>query len=560
MNARSPSVWWTWPCSTWRPRSRASRCTATCPSATATGSPTSPSSSTRRAATTPRQDPRRPAGRDARLPRPGLRRRQDEDRRRRPAEDLRRIEAVIDVLDGDGSRLAVDVNGRFDLATALAYGRAIEPYGLFWYEEIGDPLDYHLNATVAEHYSGPIATGENLFSLQDTRNLIRYGGLRPDRDTLQVDPALAYGLVEYLRIQDMLRRHGWSSRRCVPHGGHQFSLHIAAALKLGGNESYPGEFQPTGGFADDAVVEKSRVGLTDTRASASSARPRSSRCCATCTADLPPSADLPRRHGRRRRHRRRPRPRSRPRSRRRPRSGRGACVPVRRPLRPGDQPRFTPGRRPREPLDVLTPGPGDHLGLADTGKPRARSPGRSGTPLATALTAPAALARELAGRDHSPSWHARPGCPCRSPRHRRRTTRAPTDPTARTAAPREPDEQQPATVGVQEIRITPHLHHGPHRARTPRPAPRTRRTSRRERSTRRRCRCRHPHRPTPATPATSSANRHNSAQARPAHPPSNPRGPPRPPCPSPSPHSAVDSFCGSAVSMRTCRSRVRSKE
>ena len=74
---------------------------------------------------------------------------------------------------------------------------------------------------------------------------------------------MSYGLTEYLRIQDMLRQHGWSSRRCIPHGGHQFSLHIAAALKLGGNESYPGEFQPTGGFADNAVVLDSQVGLTD---------------------------------------------------------------------------------------------------------------------------------------------------------------------------------------------------------------------------------------------------------------------------------------------------------
>jgi hypothetical protein len=56
------------------------------------------------------------------------------------AEDPRRIEAVLDVLDGDGSRLAVDVNGRFDLNTALTYGRALDPYGLFWYEEVGDPL------------------------------------------------------------------------------------------------------------------------------------------------------------------------------------------------------------------------------------------------------------------------------------------------------------------------------------------------------------------------------------------------------------------------------------
>jgi L-alanine-DL-glutamate epimerase-like enolase superfamily enzyme len=180
------------------------------------------------------------------------------------AEDLERIEAVLEVLDGDGSRLAVDVNGRFDLATALDYGKAIEPYGLFWYEEVGDPLDYRLNATLCEHYRGPIATGENLFSLQDARNLIRYGGLRPDRDYIQVDPALSYGLTEYLRVQDMLKQHGWSSRRCIPHGGHQFSLHIAAALKLGGNESYPGEFQPTGGFADGAVVDNSYVGLTET--------------------------------------------------------------------------------------------------------------------------------------------------------------------------------------------------------------------------------------------------------------------------------------------------------
>jgi L-alanine-DL-glutamate epimerase-like enolase superfamily enzyme len=179
------------------------------------------------------------------------------------AEDLERIEAVLEVLDGDGSRLAVDVNGRFDLNTALEYGRAIEPYNLFWYEEVGDPLDYRLNAILAEQYRGRIATGENLFSLQDARNLIRYAGLRPDRDVIQVDPALSYGLTEYLRVQQMLRDHGWSSRNCIPHGGHQFSLHIAAALKLGGNESYPGEFQPTGGFADDAVVQDSRVGLTE---------------------------------------------------------------------------------------------------------------------------------------------------------------------------------------------------------------------------------------------------------------------------------------------------------
>ncbi|MBI3280130.1 MAG: mandelate racemase, partial [Acidobacteria bacterium] len=157
----------------------------------------------------------------------------------------------------------VDANGRFDTATALAYARALAPYGLKWYEEPGDPLDYALNAEVAAASATPIATGENLFSLQDSRNLIRYGGLRRERDWLQMDPALSYGLVEYLRILDMLRHEGWSARRSIPHGGHQFALQIAAGLGLGGNESYPGVFQPFGGFADGYAIENGRVRIPD---------------------------------------------------------------------------------------------------------------------------------------------------------------------------------------------------------------------------------------------------------------------------------------------------------
>jgi D(-)-tartrate dehydratase len=178
-------------------------------------------------------------------------------------EDVGRIEAVLTLLGGDGSRLCVDVNGRFGLHAALAYGAALAPYRLRWYEEPLDPLDYATHATLAEHYAGPIATGENLFSAADARNLVRHAGLRPDRDVLQFDPALAYGLVEYIRILNVLQSHGWSPRRCVPHGGHQFALNIAVGLGLGGNESYPEVFAPFGGFADDTPVQDGRVRLPD---------------------------------------------------------------------------------------------------------------------------------------------------------------------------------------------------------------------------------------------------------------------------------------------------------
>jgi L-alanine-DL-glutamate epimerase-like enolase superfamily enzyme len=178
------------------------------------------------------------------------------------AQDLRRIEAVLKILE-TSDQLAVDANGRFDLEKAVAYAQALAPYGLRWYEEPGDPLDYELQAKLAVHYPGAMATGENLFSMQDARNLVRYAGLRPDRDILQFDCALSYGLVEYLRILEMLREYKWSPTHCIPHGGHQMSLNIAAGLGLGGNESYPGIFQPFGGFADGIPVKNSYVALPE---------------------------------------------------------------------------------------------------------------------------------------------------------------------------------------------------------------------------------------------------------------------------------------------------------
>ncbi len=177
-------------------------------------------------------------------------------------EDLDRIEAALEVV-GDGSRLAVDANARFDVETGIEYARALEPYGLRWYEEPVGVLDFEGLSRVRAATTTPIATGENLFSFEDTRNLVRYGGLDPERDILQVYPVLGYGLVEYLRILEMLDDSGWSARRCIPHGGHQFGLHLAAGLGLGGNEAYPGVFEPFGQFSPEAKLENGEVSLPD---------------------------------------------------------------------------------------------------------------------------------------------------------------------------------------------------------------------------------------------------------------------------------------------------------
>src|ERR1044072_2130546 len=129
------------------------------------------------------------------------------------AEDRPRIEGVLKELDGK-AQLAVDANGRLTLEDAIAYAKALRDYPLFWYEEAGDPQRFGIQAALAEFYPGPMATGENLFSHQDARNLLRYGGMRPDRDFLQFDCALSYGLVEYLRTLEVLDGCGWAREGC----------------------------------------------------------------------------------------------------------------------------------------------------------------------------------------------------------------------------------------------------------------------------------------------------------------------------------------------------------
>jgi len=178
------------------------------------------------------------------------------------ADDIARVEAALKVVD-TSANLAIDANAGFDRDRALAYARALAPYELRWFEEPTDPLDYALLAEVAALYEPPIGTGENLFSTQDVRNLVRFGGLRAERDILQIDVPQSYGIVQFSRTLGMLERHGWRRASLFPHGGNQMTLHIVGGFGLGGCEAYPGVFGIFAGFADDAKVEDGEIALPD---------------------------------------------------------------------------------------------------------------------------------------------------------------------------------------------------------------------------------------------------------------------------------------------------------
>ena len=162
-------------------------------------------------------------------------------------EDRARLDAVLPAA-GSGGALAIDGNGSFDFATAQAYMALAGELGLAWVEEPASPLDYRGHALLTAEYDAPIGTGENIFSAMDMRNLLRHGGLRPDRDRLQMDVSLSYGLPEYLRMMGLAESAGWPRSAFVPHAGHLFAFHVVAGLGLGLHECAPDAGEIYGGL------------------------------------------------------------------------------------------------------------------------------------------------------------------------------------------------------------------------------------------------------------------------------------------------------------------------
>ena len=179
-----------------------------------------------------------------------------------PDEDLRRIESVLSLLE-PGMTLAVDGNGTFSLDTAVEYAVKLSGHPIAWLEEPVHPLDYDLHRELAERCTIPLATGENIFSADDARNLLRHGGLRPGRDILQFDVSLSYGIVEYRRILQTMAAHGWQRENCAPHAGYLLAFNVVAGLGLGLGETAMDESGLFGQLTSSAPVANGRATLPD---------------------------------------------------------------------------------------------------------------------------------------------------------------------------------------------------------------------------------------------------------------------------------------------------------
>jgi L-alanine-DL-glutamate epimerase-like enolase superfamily enzyme len=119
-----------------------------------------------------------------------------------PHEDIARVAAVRKAL-GPKAKLMADVNCAWSPAMAIAMGRALEPYDLYWLEEPVATDDIDGSARVAAALATPVAGYETEIGLYGFRDLITRGAV----DVVQPDIAWSGGFSECRRIAAMAQAH-----------------------------------------------------------------------------------------------------------------------------------------------------------------------------------------------------------------------------------------------------------------------------------------------------------------------------------------------------------------
>ncbi len=95
--------------------------------------------------------------------------------------------------------IAVDMHGRYDLNTALAVSKRVEPLNLLWLEEPIPAENVEAYRMISQETSTPIAAGENIYLAYGFRRLLEMGGV----DAVMPDMQKAGGLGEGQRIANL---------------------------------------------------------------------------------------------------------------------------------------------------------------------------------------------------------------------------------------------------------------------------------------------------------------------------------------------------------------------
>ncbi|WP_415274597.1 galactonate dehydratase [Aquiluna sp. Uisw_065] len=139
------------------------------------------------------------------------------------SEVVRRVSAVRDVLGGDKD-VAIDLHGRFDLATARRLAPLVEEFHPFFLEEPVVPENSHMLQHIVASTNIPIAVGERLYSRQEFLPVLQAGVA-----IVQPDVAHSGGISELRRIATLAEAYDALLAPHSPLG----PLALAACLQVG---------------------------------------------------------------------------------------------------------------------------------------------------------------------------------------------------------------------------------------------------------------------------------------------------------------------------------------
>ena len=147
-------------------------------------------------------------------------------------QDAARVRAVRETI-GPDVELMIDANNAWDAKTALRFGRMVEPYEPYWFEEPVHADDLRGGALLVSTLDTPIASGENEFTRWGARDLIASHAA----DIIQVDPNLCGGISEWLKVAAMASAY---HLKMAPHGQPHIGASCTAAVENGLiTETYP---------------------------------------------------------------------------------------------------------------------------------------------------------------------------------------------------------------------------------------------------------------------------------------------------------------------------------
>jgi L-alanine-DL-glutamate epimerase-like enolase superfamily enzyme len=173
------------------------------------------------------------------------------------AREVERIRVLREGI-GPDIDLMCDINQLWTVNQAIEIGRRVEPYHLFWLEDVVAHDDFQGLARVADALTTPIASGEYHYGIRPFRHMLEARSI----DIVMIDLLRVGGITQWMKVAGMAEAFN------VPVVSHlipEIHVHLVASIPHGLTVEYmPWTlrlFEETPALVDGQLVVPNKPGL-----------------------------------------------------------------------------------------------------------------------------------------------------------------------------------------------------------------------------------------------------------------------------------------------------------